>query len=418
MKNAPMPQTTEHPRLSKLVEQLKAGIDQLHQASEKSADQFDQAILEKNRLAEENDVLVDKLEMLESELNRRASEATLDAGSNRQDAVADTLSRQQDQTERLVASLTSQLSQSQSELAKAQLERNDSSSRASELSRQLSSSQLQLRQTEKLLAAFARDAESATEQGRQRLQESLRTNQVNLVESTQATLAEADRLRSVVESKEQLLRELEADFTGRLAEQVALNETLRAELASLRNTIASANAATESVTKNAADLGGALVPDRRQRMLFDEAAEQENSPVVPAEEVQQVAPACEPPAAKSTKEPAKKEPAKKEPASRKLPKPKLIARPKDDFTLIEGIGPKIRELLVSKRITTFRKLSNTEPVRLERMLKGAGLSLKRYDPSTWPEQAKLAADGNLQRLKELQSNMAKSWVARCVRPVH
>jgi predicted flap endonuclease-1-like 5' DNA nuclease len=106
------------------------------------------------------------------------------------------------------------------------------------------------------------------------------------------------------------------------------------------------------------------------------------------------------------------------PKTKRSTKRRKSARAANDLTLIEGIGPKIRDLLAEKRITTFRKLSTMNAAQLERILTKAGMSLKRHDPSNWPEQAKLAADGNFDRLKELKQNLAKNWVTNCVRPVH
>ena len=93
-------------------------------------------------------------------------------------------------------------------------------------------------------------------------------------------------------------------------------------------------------------------------------------------------------------------------------------KPVDDLTVISGVGPKIRDVLASKKIATFKKLASTDVARLERILKGAGLSLKRFDPSGWPEEARIAASGNIARLKELQKNRENGWVGRYVRPVH
>ena len=78
---------------------------------------------------------------------------------------------------------------------------------------------------------------------------------------------------------------------------------------------------------------------------------------------------------------------------------------KDDLTRIEGIGPKIRDILAEKRIKTFKKLASTKAKRLQTILAEAGPRFKGRDASTWAEQAQLAADGKWDRLKKLQAKL-------------
>jgi predicted flap endonuclease-1-like 5' DNA nuclease/predicted nucleic-acid-binding Zn-ribbon protein len=75
----------------------------------------------------------------------------------------------------------------------------------------------------------------------------------------------------------------------------------------------------------------------------------------------------------------------------------------DDLVIIEGIGPKINALLQEAGITTFTRLAATEPARLLEILHAAGLRLG--DPTTWPEQARLAAAGDWEGLKRLQEGL-------------
>jgi predicted flap endonuclease-1-like 5' DNA nuclease len=65
----------------------------------------------------------------------------------------------------------------------------------------------------------------------------------------------------------------------------------------------------------------------------------------------------------------------------------------DDLTLIEGIGPKIADLCDGIGIQTWRDLAQTEVSLLRTMLHDAGARFRSHDPSTWPEQAALLADG-------------------------
>lgn len=75
----------------------------------------------------------------------------------------------------------------------------------------------------------------------------------------------------------------------------------------------------------------------------------------------------------------------------------------DDLKTIEGIGPKISELLIEEGITSFAQLADTKIDKLNHILQEA--SLKMVDPSTWPEQAKLAAKGKKKELEALQDKL-------------
>ena len=77
----------------------------------------------------------------------------------------------------------------------------------------------------------------------------------------------------------------------------------------------------------------------------------------------------------------------------------------DDLTRIEGIGPKIQTLLAEKRIRTYRKLAASNVDRLQKILQDAGGHFHMHDPSTWPDQAQLAADGDWKKLVRLQDSL-------------
>jgi large subunit ribosomal protein L21 len=76
----------------------------------------------------------------------------------------------------------------------------------------------------------------------------------------------------------------------------------------------------------------------------------------------------------------------------------------DDLTKIEGIGPKVSKTLKDAGISTFETLANARVEDLQTILSDAGL--KMMDPTTWPEQAKLAADGNWDALQKLQDKLS------------
>jgi large subunit ribosomal protein L15 len=77
----------------------------------------------------------------------------------------------------------------------------------------------------------------------------------------------------------------------------------------------------------------------------------------------------------------------------------------DDLKKIEGIGPKIAELLISGGIDTFAKLSVTEVDKIQAILDDAGSNFATHNPTTWPEQAALALAGKWDELKELQDKL-------------
>jgi large subunit ribosomal protein L20 len=77
----------------------------------------------------------------------------------------------------------------------------------------------------------------------------------------------------------------------------------------------------------------------------------------------------------------------------------------DDLKIIEGIGPKIAELFVAAGIDTFAKLAVADVAKLREILEAAGSRYASHDPSTWPQQAKLAAEGKMDALKALQDEL-------------
>ena len=78
----------------------------------------------------------------------------------------------------------------------------------------------------------------------------------------------------------------------------------------------------------------------------------------------------------------------------------------DDLTFVEGIGPAIQKVLYAVGINTYRDLAATEPERLRAILREADPHLARmFDPSTWPEQARLAAEGDWAALDTLKGQL-------------
>jgi predicted flap endonuclease-1-like 5' DNA nuclease len=75
----------------------------------------------------------------------------------------------------------------------------------------------------------------------------------------------------------------------------------------------------------------------------------------------------------------------------------------DDLTIIEGIGPKIAETLVKNGVTSFKQLSLLAADYIKDiMLKN---NLRLADPTTWAEQARLAAEGKMEALETLKKEL-------------
>lgn len=75
----------------------------------------------------------------------------------------------------------------------------------------------------------------------------------------------------------------------------------------------------------------------------------------------------------------------------------------DNLEKIEGIGPKINDVLHEAGIRTFADLAQTDVERLREILTAAGLRVN--DPTSWPEQAALAAAGKWEEFQALQDQL-------------
>ena len=82
-----------------------------------------------------------------------------------------------------------------------------------------------------------------------------------------------------------------------------------------------------------------------------------------------------------------------------------VAAEGDDLKKIEGVGPKIAEIFNAAGINTYAELAATSVDKLSEILAEAGSRYASKNPGTWPEQAKLAAEGNWEVLKDLQEKL-------------
>lgn len=77
----------------------------------------------------------------------------------------------------------------------------------------------------------------------------------------------------------------------------------------------------------------------------------------------------------------------------------------DDLKIVEGIGPKIADLLVKAGISTWKALSETAPAKIKEILDAAGPNFQIHDPGTWPEQSRMADNGEWDALKKYQDEL-------------
>ena len=78
----------------------------------------------------------------------------------------------------------------------------------------------------------------------------------------------------------------------------------------------------------------------------------------------------------------------------------------DDLTQIEGVGPKISEILKDAGFSTFAALAATDAETIQAVLDDAGSRYRLADPGTWPEQAALAESGDWEGLEDLQGQLS------------
>jgi predicted flap endonuclease-1-like 5' DNA nuclease len=75
----------------------------------------------------------------------------------------------------------------------------------------------------------------------------------------------------------------------------------------------------------------------------------------------------------------------------------------DNLKVIEGIGPKIEEILNRNQVFSFSQLAATPVSRIKEMLIAEGSRYAMHDPATWPAQSLLAANAEWENLKAYQT---------------
>lgn len=102
-------------------------------------------------------------------------------------------------------------------------------------------------------------------------------------------------------------------------------------------------------------------------------------------------------AKKSTKAAAKSAP-------KKAAAPKKAEAKADNLTKIEGIGPKIAEVLTAAGLVTFADVAKSTPEAIKGIL-SSHPRLASKDATTWCKQADLAASGKWDELKKWQDEL-------------
>jgi len=137
---------------------------------------------------------------------------------------------------------------------------------------------------------------------------------------------------------------------------------------------------TEAVSEGLAERKA----DKADKQTEKEAPKAKAAPAPKAEKVEKAAPVVE-----KKEAPKKKETVKVE---------------AEDLTKIEGVGPKAAEAMIAAGIATFADLSKAEADNIKTILTEASPRLAHLEPASWPKQAKMAADGKWDELKEWQDN--------------
>jgi predicted flap endonuclease-1-like 5' DNA nuclease len=77
----------------------------------------------------------------------------------------------------------------------------------------------------------------------------------------------------------------------------------------------------------------------------------------------------------------------------------------DDLTIIEGIGPRIDELLHQNSIVSFAQLARLGVPEILAILERGGPHFQLANPGSWAQQASLASENRWAELKRLQEEL-------------
>ena len=77
----------------------------------------------------------------------------------------------------------------------------------------------------------------------------------------------------------------------------------------------------------------------------------------------------------------------------------------DDLKVVEGIGPKCEEALKAAGVDTWKALADSTPEKITEILTAAEGNFAGQVPTTWPEQAQMAVDGDWEKLEKWQDEL-------------
>ena len=77
----------------------------------------------------------------------------------------------------------------------------------------------------------------------------------------------------------------------------------------------------------------------------------------------------------------------------------------DDLTIVEGIGPKINDLLHANGIVSFAQLARLSVPEMLEILERGGPHFQLANPGSWARQAVLASENRWAELKRLQDEL-------------
>ncbi len=81
----------------------------------------------------------------------------------------------------------------------------------------------------------------------------------------------------------------------------------------------------------------------------------------------------------------------------------------DDLTIIEGIGPKVQQILYENGILTYDTLSRLTAGHISNIISPYGTTYESMNPVTWPRQAQLAREGQRDEFEILKQEL-KKWI--------
>lgn len=82
---------------------------------------------------------------------------------------------------------------------------------------------------------------------------------------------------------------------------------------------------------------------------------------------------------------------------------KFATMKRDDLKIIEGIGPKIEDLLKANGMAKLSDLAASDSAGIKEVLRNGGERFQMHDPSSWADQAALAVESKWADLEEYQN---------------